>query len=193
MRGLKAQRILSLALILLIMAILPVQALGEAAAQATAPATLDMPAITQTDCEWDVSGNLISETARTTDGTPAVNSRGFHQALYTWDEQGNLLTEAYYDLNGALVATDAGHARAEYTYAVGEDGQSRLLTEDRYAPDGSRADIPGGYSYRRDSWDGDQLLSSEYFNAAGNLTQPTGGFAQILCDISIRIQFEIHL
>ena len=139
---------------------------------------LSVPEFTETDCVWDENGRLISETARSLDGSPALNSRGFAQARYTWDERGNLLKEAFFGLNGEPVIADGGYAWAEYTYGQQSNGKSYVLTEDRYAADGGRAQIPGSYSFRRDAWEGDQILSSEYYDAAGALTQPTGGYAQ---------------
>ena len=117
---------------------------------------LSIPVFTETDCVWDEQGNLISETAHGPNGEPALNSRGFAQARYTWDAYGNLLTEAFFGLNGEPVVADGGYARSEYTYRRQKDGTSYVLTEDRYAPDGSRAQIPGSYSYRRDAWEGDR-------------------------------------
>ena len=152
--------------------------------QAGAEKTLSLPVFTETDCEWDAEGNLIRETARTLDGRPALNNRGFYRAEYAWDAHSNLISEAYFGLDGEPVDTDAGYARAEYTYFRDRSGKSHLLTEDRYAADGGRADIPGSYSYRRDTWEGQQILSTEYFDAEGKLTRPTGGYAQILYDIA---------
>ena len=182
----KAQKGLALLLILLLTAALPLFAISEAAMQAEAAAEvtlLSMPNFTETDCEWDEKGNLIRETAHTVDGQPALNSRGFYQAEYTWDEHDNLIAEAYYDLDGALVTMDAGYAAAEYVYDVDGQGNSRLLEEHRFMPDGSRASIPGSYSYRVDTWEGDQIVSSEFFDADGKLTRPIGGFAQILYQV----------
>ena len=167
-----------LLLIFLLLTVLTVSAAGAETNQA-----LSIPAFTETDCVWDEAGNLISETVRDLTGAPALNRRGFYRAEYTWDALNNLLTEAYFGLNGEPVNADGGFARAEYTYGVDSRKVSHLLTEDRYAADGSRAQIPGSYSYRRDAWDGDQILSSEYFDAEGNLTRPTGGYAQILYDV----------
>ena len=121
-------------------------------ANAVADDALLFPEITETECKWDGSGNLISETAHDLNGAPAINSRGFYRAVYTWDDNHNLLTETYYDLNGKQTETDKGYAHAEYTYHIDREGESHVLTEDRYAADGSRADIPGEYSYRRDMW-----------------------------------------
>ena len=145
-------------------------------------AGVSFPDLTQTDCVWDGKGCLISETVHDLNGNPALNSRGFHQAEYTWDENGNKLSEAYFGLNGeSAVNTDLGYARSEFTYLpIGEE-EYRIVTEDRYDASGNRADIPGTYSYRRDTWeDGKRLVSTEYFNAQGQLTRPTGGYAQIL-------------
>ena len=150
----------------------------------SAEVALTLPALTETDCVWDEKGNLVSETAHDLNGQPALNTRGFYRAEYTWDDRGNQLTAAYYGLNGEPVTADRGYARMERTWFRDSSGTSHLLTEDRYAPDGSRAEIPGSYSYRRDVWEGDQILSSKYYNAAGELTRPTGGYAQILYDIT---------
>ena len=148
-------------------------------------APLSLPAFTETDCVWDQYGNLISETAHDLRGFPALNSRGFCRAEYMWDENGNMLSEAYFGLDGKPVTADSGYASAVYTYRQGSNGESYVLTEDRYAPDGSRADIPGGYSYRRDSWSGELIQSSEYFDAAGHLTRPIGGYAQVLYSLDM--------
>ncbi|MBR0160179.1 MAG: hypothetical protein IJQ02_02640, partial [Oscillospiraceae bacterium] len=102
-----------------------------------------LPAITETDCEWNERGNLIRETTHDENGKPALNARGFQTAEYTWDERGNLLTEAFYGLKGELVDTDRGYARSETTWYTDEKGGDHVLTIDRYAADGSRADIPG--------------------------------------------------
>ncbi|MBQ1310582.1 MAG: hypothetical protein IIY55_01945, partial [Blautia sp.] len=145
--------------------------------------SLDLPILTQTDCEWDEEGNLIRETAHDLQGRPALNARGFYTAEYTWDSFGNRLTENYYDLQNAPVEADTGYASAVYTYWTDDKENSHILTEDRYAADGSRAEIPGGYSFRRDTYDGGQILSSEYFDAEGNYTRPTGGYARILYEV----------
>ena len=114
-------------------------------ASAATPQSLRLPTYTQTDCEWDDNGKLISETAHDLSGAPALNSRGFYRAEYTWDEKGHPLTESYTGLNGEPVNADSGYARAEYTYE-----NNNLVAEDRYAADGNRAIIPDSYSYRRD-------------------------------------------
>ena len=147
--------------------------------------TLSIPEFTRTECVWNEDGKLISETAYSPEGVPAINSRGFAKAEYTWDDRGNLLAEAFFGLNGEPVVADSGYALAEYTYGRQSNGRSYVLTEDRYMADGSRAQIAGSYSYRRDAWDGDQILSSEYFDADGNLTRPTGRYARILYDIAV--------
>ena len=168
-------KLLVTALLLLTLSI-PSGAIGEAA--------LSFPALVETDCVWDDSGNLISETAHDLSGRPALNARGFYRAEYTYDDHSNELSVAYFGLNGEPVAIDDGFARAEYTYQADSKGAYHLITEDRYAADGSRADIPGSYSYRRDAWEGDQILSTEYFDAAGQLTRPTGGFARITYEVA---------
>ena len=149
---------------------------------ASAEEFLSFPEITETDCVWDENGNLINETAHDLNGAPAINRRGFFRAVYTWDSHGNMLSESYYGLNGEPVTTDKGYARAQYTYFTDVNNKSHILTEDRYAEDGGRADISGEYSYRRDEWDQFGMLSSRYFNANGELTRPSGGYAQILCE-----------
>ena len=80
------------------------------------------------------------------------------------------------------VDTVDGYAKAVYTYYTDHNGDSYVLTEDRYNQYGERADLEGSYSYRRDTWEDGQIISSKYFDADGNLTQPTGGYAQILYD-----------
>ncbi|MCR4883163.1 MAG: hypothetical protein K6A68_06315, partial [Clostridiales bacterium] len=149
---------------------------------AQAESSLQIPVFTETDCEWDDQGRLIRETARTLEGEPALNARGFCVAEYTW-EGDNPLTEAYYGLDGELVTIDRGYARAVFTYEKNSSGRLHILAEDRYAPDGSRAEIPGGYSYRRDTWNGDQILATEYFHADGSPALPLGGFSKILYDV----------
>ena len=69
---------------------------------------------------------------------------------------------------------------AEYSYHTDSHGETHLLTEDRYDADRNRADIPGSYSYRRDTWEDDRLVSTAFYGADGQLTRPTGGFAQIV-------------
>lgn len=150
------------------------------AAGAMADQLLELPEITETVCEWDANGNLVRETAYDLKGAPAVNTRGFAVAKYTWDEQGNKLVEAYYGLNGQPVDTAFGYASAAYTYMIGHDNVAHVLTEDRYAADGSRADVPGSYSYRIDRWDGETILSSEYFDAQGAYVRPAGGYARTI-------------
>ena len=145
---------------------------------------LQLPELTETFCEWDQAGNVIRETACDLEGNPAMNARGFHRAEYTRNEYGDILTEEYYGLNGEPVDTiDTGYARAEYTYFTDSQERTCIMTEDRYAADGSRADIPDGYSYRRDTWENGNLRATEYYDAEGNLTRPTGGYAQILYEI----------
>ena len=146
---------------------------------------LSFPEITETICDWDGEGNLISETAHDINGNPAINSRGFHKAVYTWDSYGNLLTETYFGLNGGMTVTDKGYARVEYTYLVDQNGDSHIISEDRYDANGKRADIPGEYSYRRDEWSNYDILSTKYFNAQGELTRPNGGYSQILYSVDI--------
>ena len=154
-----------------------------AAAHAEDHVDLTLPAFTTTEAVWDDAGRMTSESVFDGAGNPAVNVRGFSRAEYTWDERGNLITEAYFGLNDEPVDIDAGYARVEYTYGATSNGQPYVLTEDRYRADGSRADLPGGYSYRRDTWDGDLILSSEYFDAEGKLTRPTGGYARTLYEV----------
>ena len=151
---------------------------------AIAEELLAYPVITETDCEWDENGNLIRETAHDLNGAPAMNSRGFYRAVYSWDRNNNLLTEAYFDTEGNPAVIDRGYARAEYTYYATRNGTYHVLTEDRFDAEGIRADIPGEYSYRRDAYEKDNLLSSKYYNANGELTRPNGGYAQIVNDIS---------
>ena len=151
-------------------------------AHAAAEEMLSFPTVTETDCIWDQNGNLTSETAYDLEGRPAINSRGFHRALYTWDDHGNLLSEAYYGLDGNLTVIDKGYARTEYTYYESSRHEYNVLTEDRYDAEGNRADIQGEYSYRRDYWENDNIIYSKYYNAQGHLTRPSGGYAQILCD-----------
>ena len=150
------------------------------ASAAVTPQSLRIPAYSLTDCEWNEAGLLISETAHDAEGNPTVNSRGFYKAEYTWDAKGNPLTETYTGLNGEPVNADGGYAKSVFTYENNSQGVPHIVAEDRYAADGSRADITGSYSYRRDIWDGDQIFSTSYYDAAGNLTQPTGGYARIL-------------
>jgi len=148
---------------------------------------LRLPELTQTFCDWDQAGHVIRETVFDPEGNPAMNARGFHRAEYARNEHGDILTEEYYGLNGEPVdTTDTGYARAEYTYFTDSQGHTGIMTEDRYAADGSRADIPGSYSYRRDTWEDGNLRATEYFDAEGNLTRPTGGYAQILYEIEDR-------
>ena len=172
-----SNKVLAKILIILSMMILIIYTEG------LAETDLSFPAITETDCKWDTKGNLLSETAHDLNGTPAVNSRGFHRAAYTWDEHGNLLSEKYFGLNGEPVICDKGYASAEYTYYTDYENKSYILTEDRYAADGSRADIPGEYSYRRDQWDNNQIIYTKFFNSKGELTRPSGGYAQILYEV----------
>ena len=154
-------------------------------ANTIAEEALSFPEITETECQWDSNGDLISETAHDLSGAPAVNSRGFYKAVYTWDGNHNLLSETYYGLNGRLAVIDKGYARAEYTYYTDRQDESHILTEDRYDAEGNRAEITGEYSYRRDMWtDDDNILYSKYYNAEGELTRPNGGYAQILYDIN---------
>lgn len=152
---------------------------------------LTFPELTETICEWDGEGNLIAETVKDLSGRPALNSKGYASARYTWDEQGNKLTEAYFDLNGNPADTVFGYARAEFTYFVDHREVSHVLTEDRYAADGSRADIPGSYSYRVDTWQGETILASEYFDASGNYTRPAGGYARVIYDHEYDGNYEI--
>ena len=128
----------------------------------------------------DSSGNIISEITREQDGSPVLNDRGFYKGLYTYDNNGNLLTEAYYDTDEKLVNTSDGYARAVYAYHRDGSGQYHIVKEDRFAADGSRADIPGDFSYRRDEWDGNRILSTSFYGANDQLTCPKGGFAQLL-------------
>ena len=152
------------------------------AGTAGAADSLDLPVLTETKCEWDGDGRLIRETAYDLNGAPAVNTRGFHRAEYSWDPDGNLLSESYTGLNGEAVNADGGYARAEFTYGK-TSGGAHLLTEDRYGADGQRAAIPGSYSYRRDTYDGNQILATEYFDAEGNPARPVGGYAKILYNV----------
>ena len=165
-------------LLLLLFAALPLSA-GAADSK-----PLSLPQFTETDCVWNDAGDVISETAHDLNGRPAVNSRGFHRAEYTWDSDGNLLSEAYFGLNGEPVAAEGGYARTEFTYVTDLEGKQHVLTEDRYAPDGTRANIPGGYSYRRDTWSDGRILMTAYYDSEGKLTRPTGGYALIVYDIT---------
>lgn len=128
----------------------------------------------------DSSGNIISEITRGQDGRPVLNNRGFYKGLYAYDNDGNLLTEAYYDTDENLVNTSDGYARTVYAYHRDGSGKYHIVKEDRFAADGSRADIPGDYSYRRDEWDGNRILSTSFYGANDQLTCPKGGFAQLL-------------
>ncbi|MCR4886490.1 MAG: hypothetical protein K5919_06225, partial [Clostridiales bacterium] len=121
-----------------------------------------------------------------------MNSRGFCRAEYTWDRDGNLLAENYYGTRGEPVNTDLGYAAAVYTYVTDSLGNTHTVTEDRFAADGSRADIEGSYSYRRCSWSDTLRASDEYFNASGRLTRPTGGYAQCLSEI-VRSKNEVTI
>ncbi|MBR6849533.1 MAG: hypothetical protein IKM88_04775, partial [Lachnospiraceae bacterium] len=159
-RLMKMQRWAGILLILMIAAVICFSA-------AEGKGTLDLPAVTETDCAWNDQGNLVRETTHDLNGDPALNNRGFHYAEYKWDQHSNLIMEAYYGLSGEPVVIDKGYARAEYTYFTDRNKESHVLTEDRYAADGSRAEIPGEYSYRRDTWKDNNLVSSEYFNASG--------------------------
>lgn len=145
--------------------------------------SLAFPTVTDTVCEWDSVGNLLSETAQDLSGAPALNARGFYKAVYTYDEHSNLLSEAYTGLNGEPVNTIDGYASASYTWRTDAASQSYILTEDRYDASGARAAIPGSYSYRRDTYDGDQLLSTEYFDETGAPVRPTGGYAKIINEV----------
>ena len=170
------RRIIPVVLVLLLAA----SVISGASAATTTPQSLRMPKYTQTDCVWDGNGNIISETAHTISGEPAVNNRGFYKAEYTWDKNGNPLTESYTGLNGEPVVADGGYAKAVFTYENNSKGVPHLVAEDRYDAEGNRAVIPGSYSYRRDIWDGDQIFSTTYYDAEGSVTQPTGGYARIL-------------
>ena len=152
------------------------------AAGVSAENALGIPTLTQTECTWDENGQVTEEISRDLNGKPAMNARGFYRAKYSYDSRGNLVSEEYFDTSGNAVATVDGYARAEYTYRTDGNGNSYVLTEDRYAADGSRADIPGSYSYRRDVWDGDQIVSSSFYNAQEELTRPGGGYARITYD-----------
>ncbi len=160
---------------------------------------LSLPEFSQTFCEWDGSGNLVRETAFNFDGVPCLNNRGFFCAEYSYDSHGNRLTEEYFGLNelyfvpdsgvtdpkGDYIDTVNGYARAAYTWYTDAYGDSHTVTEDRYTADGERAELPGSYSFRRDTWVDGWIQASEYFNAEGKLTRPTGGYAQILYDYAI--------
>ena len=176
----KAKRRTILTMLFLLVSLLVFTACASAAE--TQQNVLSYPDLTQVSSEWAEDGTLTGETFTDLNGAPAVNNRGFYRSSFTWDEYGNKLSEAYYGLNGELtVNKDLGYARAVYTYFVDSDDEPHLLTEDRYDASGNRADIPGMYSYRRDTWQsGDVVLSSEFFDANGNLTRPAGGYAQIL-------------
>ena len=149
-------------------------------ASAATPQSLRLPAYTQTECEWDESGRLISETAHDVNGEPAINSRGFYKAEYTWDENNNPLTETFTGLNGEPVNADSGYAKAVFAYENNSKGIPHLVSEERYDANGNPASILGSYSSRRDIWENDQIISTSYYDADGNLTQPTGGYARIL-------------
>ncbi|MBQ4226999.1 MAG: hypothetical protein II697_02240, partial [Clostridia bacterium] len=174
----KTLRTLGLALLLVILA----ASVGALAQQDDA---LALPTFTQAALEWDNDGNLIGETVHDLEGQPALNARGYYRAQYEWDDRGNLLKEAYFGLNDEAVDIDAGYAWAEYLYYTDPTGAMHIACEDRYASDGSRAKMPGSYSYRRDTWDGVQILSTEYFDADGDLVRPTGGFAQVLYEAKL--------
>ena len=107
----KYKRLLPLFLALLLAACLSAKA-APAGKQA-----LDLPDYTETECEWDEKGNLISETVYDLNGAPAINNRGFTRAEYTYDEKGNLLTESFFDLDSEPVNTDGGYAKAVFSYA----------------------------------------------------------------------------
>ncbi len=139
---------------------------------------LSIPAFTEADCEWDANGNLIRETVHDLNGAPALNVQGYHRAEYAWGSGTQLLKETYFGLNGEPVNTGKGYAQVVYTYEKG-----KLIAEERFAADGSRANIPNDFSYRRDVYDGSQLLSTSFYDAAGNLTRPAGGYAQIVYDV----------
>ena len=93
-------------------------------AYSSAEETLSFPEVTETECVWDESGKLISETVHDPDGAPAVNSRGYHRAAYTWDDHFNLLSESYYGLDGQPVNIDKGYARAVFTYYIDQNACS---------------------------------------------------------------------
>ena len=156
--------------------------------EAAAISELGMPVFTETSCEWDENGSLIRETAADLNGNPAVNTRGFHRADYRYDQSGRLLSEHYYGLNGEPVDVKAGYAWVEFSY----DARGHLLTEDRYASNGARAEIAGSFSYRRDEWDGDQQLSSAWYDSKGNLTRPVGGYGRIINEIERRWPSDHH-
>ena len=169
------------------MAFLLVMALLSAMLPTTASGTLNeltLPEFTETDNVWDSDGNLISETTHDLNGAPAMNSRGFCRAEYTWDKNGCLLSENYYGTRGQPVDTEKGYAAAVYTYMTDSNGNAHPVTEDRFAADGRRAQVEGGYSYRRCDWSNTLMVSDEYFDASGRLTRPTGGYAQILNSFS---------
>ncbi|MBQ6398752.1 MAG: hypothetical protein IJI21_01385, partial [Clostridia bacterium] len=169
----KATRLLMLLLALTLL--LPAGSVAEAAGD-----PLALPVFTQTECEWDDAGRLISETAYDAEGNPAVNRRGFHRAEYAYDEAGNLLSEAFFGLQDEPVVSTAGYASRVLAY---EGSDRHLVSEDKYAADGSRAEIPGGYSFRRDTWQDGLIRATEFFNAAGDSVQPTGGYARILYEV----------
>ena len=139
---------------------------------------LSIPAFTEADCEWDAAGNLIRETVHDLNGAPALNAQGYYRAEYAWGSSSKPLKETYFGLNGEPVNTVKGYAQVVYTYENG-----KLTAEERFAADGSRADIPNDFSYRRDVYDGSQILSTSFYDAAGNLTRPSGGYAQIVYDV----------
>ena len=140
----KTPRTLGLALLLVILA-------ASAGALAQQDDALALPTFTQAVLEWDNDGNLIGETVLDLEGQPALNARGYYRAQYEWDDRGNLLREAYFGLNDEAVDIDAGYAWAEYVYYTDTKGATHIESEDRYASDGSRAKMPGSYSYRRDA------------------------------------------
>ena len=123
----------ALALLVLLLAVCVIAGAGAEDIRA-----LDLPVFTETDCVWDDAGNLISETAHDQSGAPALNSRGFYRAEYTYDKENNLLTEAYFGLEDEPVNADGGYAKAEFAYEKDPKGKTHLVSEDRYAADGSR-------------------------------------------------------
>ncbi len=158
------------------------------------------------EIDHDAKGNRIREQYFGVEGKLCVIPEGYASLMRTFDEDGRILTEAYYGENGNPIKCNQGYAVANYAYAEGNkvseafygvagepvnnlNGYARVEREfdvdnnlvlQRFLDENGHYVVTGsGYAEVRRRYDGQYLISEQYYGADGMPLLCDAGFTAI--------------